>query len=591
MTTKNNVYNYELTKRIEIPNGGGPNLPKMGYYNKNTPLDDKLGNPNNYSYPTLQYNLNQSCTRTNGYDTKTKETAKINDVKGIYDPDSSDPDDKKVLSYIPPNTASLDIPYYLAMSGLLMLPNPNNQRPELPKNLTQQIISKVNTICQKKGARKDSVIQDDVQTIINQIQYPTCQLTKERNRYYDPSTFNMFTNTPSLKDIFNTYSSLKPFLVFIFSMTIYLLLSGLFGSMDMVTNIFNIISNNKLTIWYWGGLLLGIIIPVIILIVVYANIIKKFRNFEKYDITNNPYGVKNDITKNDQNIDYMTLVLYIFLLYALIAVLFTIKKSFFGLYINNLLIIIVLTIITIFLYIFYSYLPFLNLTNEKGISSNQPLKLYISEQETESKIKTNKDEVKDMQYAFMVTFIIMFILTIIYFVVNTQSQLFSGLLSTSAILFIPLIWIFNIIIAINYFYYYPVILIVVRFIRYIIMAILYIITEKYSVIKDNFSEDLVEQLNNFKDYTPTWGLIGIDEIKLFLNTMGYKNEFSSSIIPNNEVGKNVSQNKFISSGFLNYIVMSFIGKDKNIKGIIYGIVLFFLTIIVSAIVLASINQI
>ena len=69
------------------------------------------------------------------------------------------------------------------------------------------------------------------------------------------------------------------------------------------------------------------------------------------------------------------------------------------------------------------------------------------------------------------------------------------------------------------------------------MSIIYILSEKSSSMKDSFSDDLVDQLENFKNYSPSWGLIGIDELKLLLNVLGYQNDFSKLIIPENNDGK------------------------------------------------------
>ena len=123
------------------------------------------------------------------------------------------------------------------------------------------------------------------------------------------------------------------------------------------------------------------------------------------------------------------------------------------------------------------------------------------------------------------------------------------------------------------------------------MSIVYIISEKSSSLKDKFSEDLVEQLNNFKNYSPTWGLIGIDEFKLFLNMCGYENSFSKIIIPDDDEGKNLSQNRFISSGFLNYLISFIAKKETNMKGIIYGFILLLVTIVTTIVILYGIVKI
>ena len=122
------------------------------------------------------------------------------------------------------------------------------------------------------------------------------------------------------------------------------------------------------------------------------------------------------------------------------------------------------------------------------------------------------------------------------------------------------------------------------------MSLVYIISEKNNSFKDNFSSDLLEQLNNFKNYSPSWGLIGVDEFKLFLNIIGFENSFSKIIVPDNNT-KNISQNKFLASGTLGFLVEFIAGTGDNKNGIIYSIVIFVITIILSLILLASVKAI
>jgi hypothetical protein len=549
---------------INIP--GGPNLPNIGYYSKSKVDDNSdINSPNSYSYNTLKTNLTNTCTNTsNGKN--------INSVTGIY----NDPKNDTIKKYLPEGIPSLDIPFYLAKSGVLM-----DQT-----NISTNLPNKVKEYC-------NSTTQN-VQPIIDQIQYLTCQLEKERNREYDPSSFDMITSGQSIKDIFKKHSKLKPFLIVIFIITIYLLVSGFFASMDLTTNIFEIITNSsELNYQYWIGLLLGIIIPIIVLCVVYSKIVcKNLSDLEKFEITNNAYGIKNPIPSDLKKFDFMTLILFIFLIYAFIAVLFTIKKSFFGIYIYTALIGTILFIIALFLYVLYAFVPFFNTTDDKDMLNNQhqPLRLFIDQQTNESPITTNQYENAKIKYAFMITFVIILFLTILFFMLNTKNKFISGFLSSSAILSIPLLWVFNFVIGINYFYIYPIILVIMRFIRYIIMSLLYIVSEKSDSLKDKFSDDLIDQLNNFKNFSPTWGLIGVDELKLMLNVFGYENLFSKIIIPEDDEGKNISQNRFVSTGFLNYIINFIAKKETNMKGIIYSILLLFITILITFVTLYNVNK-
>lgn len=552
---------------INIPDG--PNLPNIGYYSINKVDDNSetngLNSPNSYSYNSLKNNLINTCTNTsNGKN--------INNATGLY----SDPTNPNISKYLPSGTKSLDVPFYLAKSGVLM--DTSNSA-----NLTQHVKEYCNNNTQ------------NIQPIVDQIQYLTCQLEQERNREYDPSSFNMVTNAPSIKDIFNKFTNLKPFLIIIFVITIYLLVSGFFASMDLATNIFDIVSkSSNLDISYWIGILLGIVTPVVVLCIVYSKIVcKNLSDLEKFEITNNVYGVKNPIPSDLKKFDFMTLILFIFLIYAFVAVLFTIKRSIFGNYIYTALVGTVLFIISVFLYILYAYVPFFNTTDDKDMlnSLQQPLRLFIDQQTSVSSISTNQYENAKIKYAFMITFLIIIALTILFFMLNSKNKFINGFLSSSAILSLPLLWVFNFVIGISYFYVYPMLFVIIRFIRYIIMSILYIVSEKKNSMKDKFSDDLIEQLDNFKNFSPTWGLIGVDELKLMLNVFGYENIFSKMIISDDDEGKNISQNRFVATGFLSYIVNFIAKKETNMKGIIYGLLLLIVTIIVTIIILYGIVKI
>jgi hypothetical protein len=549
---------------INIP--GGPNLPNIGYYStKKVDDNSEINSPNSYSYNSLKNNLTNTCTNTsNGKN--------INNTTGIY----SDPSNPSVNKYLPIGAKSLDIPFYLAKSGVLM--DTTNSA-----NLPQ----KVKEYCNNKT--------QNIQPIIDQIQHLTCQLEQERNREYDPSSFDMVTNAPSVKEIFKKFENLKPFLIIIFAITVYLLVSGLFASMDLATNIFDIVSNSSnLDISYWIGVLLGIAAPVIILCIVYSKIVcKNLSDLEKFEITNNVYGLKNIIPSDLKKFDFMTLILFIFLIYAFIAVLFTIKRNIFGNYIYSILVGTILFIISVFLYVLYAYVPFFNTTDEKDIlnTHQQPLRLFIDQQTSVSSITTNQYENAKIKHAFMVTFLIIIILTILFFMLNSKNKFINGFLTSSAILSVPLLWVFNFVIGINYFYIYPMLFVIIRFFRYIIMSILYIISEKKQSLKDKFSDDLIEQLDNFKNFSPTWGLIGVDELKLMLNIFGYENIFSKMIIPDDDEGKNISQNRFVSTGFLSYIINFIAKKETNMKGIIYGLLLLVITVLVTIIILYGIVKI
>ena len=449
----------------------------------------------------------------------------------------------------------------------------------------------------KKGTLLNGVSDENT---ANQIQYLVCQLEQLRNRSYDPNFFNTPTML-SLQDIFNQFSGgIKILLLVLFTMTMYLLISGFFGSIDIACNIFSVVEKNNELGWsYWSGLLIGLALPVILLSLLYKNMVcNNLNQLEGLEITTNENGVKApSISQDKVNIDYVILILFILIIYAFTATLFTIKRNNFGDTIYSIIIGSILFILAIFIYLLYAYVPFFNTAdkNEMLSMTSRPLRLFISKQSELSDITSNQTQDASVQKSFLSIMILMFILTILFFIFGRNSNngekssfmnFIGGILSSSAVLILPILWVFNFIIAIKFFFLYPVIMILFRFIRYIGMGLVYLVSTKNETIKDMFSKDLSEQMENFKDYSPSWSLVGVDFVKSLLNIFGYENVFSKSIIENNDSRyKNISSNAFISGAFLNFL---FLG---NKKGIALMIITFILAIIVTLIIIFGISNI
>jgi hypothetical protein len=438
---------------------------------------------------------------------------------------------------------------------------------------------------------------NDAQKCKDHIQYLACQLAEARTRIYDSNTFQKNSGDMSISEIFKTFSNLKPYLIIVFFLTIFLFINGIFGSMDVVGNVFNVIEkNSSMTLTYWMGLLIGLAIPVILLCIFYSKIVcGSLKDLEKYNITKNPRGDKEIIEAPLRNLDITMIVLFIFVIYCFTAILFTVKRDSVGDTLYTAIVGSVMLVLAVFFYLMYAYIPFFS-TAGTDDKTPRELKLFIDQQEDTSDITTNQHQDDKIKKTFIITFIIIFIFAIIFFIIGKYDMantilpkfiidFFSGLFGSSAILVIPAIWVLNFILAIKYFYIYPIILIIFRFIRYVAMLLLYLMSEKFVNIKDSFSDELIYQLDNFKNYSPTWGLIGVDVIKGLLNTMGYDNIFSKMITDNNNDNKNISQNKYISSGLLKFFISS------NMSGMIFSGVVFAISIIISIIILYGIAKI
>lgn len=432
--------------------------------------------------------------------------------------------------------------------------------------------------------------------------YLLCQLASARNRTYKQSDFALTGTQPTVESIFKSFSSLKYLLMILFAITIYLLMHGFFGSLDLAGNIFKIIEeNSSFNAPYFVGLLIGLALPVILICLFYSQIIcNNLDSLGNYEITTSPTGTKQAVPENpNRKIDYTTLILFVLLIYAFSASLLTLKTFKLNDYLYTTITGTVLFIMAIFIYLLYAFVPFFNTTDDSQIMSTnpRPLRLFIDgdptiNNEDVSGISTNTHQDGTLRKAFLFTAMGIFLGSILFFWLGSTNSFCNGLLGSTAILVIPVLWVFNFYIAINFFYFYPIILIILRFIRYICMSVIYFISLKSDTLKSYFTNDLAEQLDNFKDYSPSWGLFGADALKTILGMLGKDNIFSKSIISDDNSSSNISNNKFLASGLLGFAINYFgTGEVSNFKGMIFSIIVLVLTIIISIIILFGVVKI
>jgi hypothetical protein len=410
--------------------------------------------------------------------------------------------------------------------------------------------------------------------IINQIQYLTCQVARARARKYDSDKLNISYSDMSFKDIFNKFPNLKISLIIIFFITIYLLFYGIASSIDVVFNILDI-NNNGGGTNYNIGFFLGLVILFGIIYYYSNNICKTIE--PKYDITTNTTGKEvssNTTVNNDARSSFVLLSVVIicitlflkhtdtfpdknFLYYALVC----------GCYL----------ILFLVIYFYYTIIPGLISPNYNDKEEN--IKIFINQQEDVSKITSNKDidtkEKANTLYKIILGYI--FVCAALFFYLKRtgdNSSLLAGLCSGPSLLVLPILWIFNYIIAIKYFYIYPIGIIIMRFIRYAGMVILYMITEAKPDLKDTFSDNLLQELDDIRNYTPSWSLFGVSLLKTIMNTSGFTNEFSEKFTNNNNSKKNISADKYFSSLIFLRLILNKDISDNKTRWIMFGTIMF-----------------
>ena len=526
-----------------------PILPLTGYWDK----DNSIGPAT--SLDTLNSNIKASCTVTSNNGSTSLWTD--SGVQGVYDTvpivGSITTSDSSGATNIPSDTPSLEIPYQLALNGLLQ---------DSTNGLLYKLTGK-NTPPAGKSLDGSATVQQ----VYNQIEYLTCQLVQSRNREYSASAL-MSTFLPSINNFKgDAYKSFYPVFAVIFLVTIYILVNGMTSSLDIAYNVFSIIeksTNNNVS--YWIGLLLGMITPIVIVFIIYYTTTKKDIANNKYDITKKPTG--DDTTSNvSTNIDYNIILLSILFIYGYVSALLVVKKSYIGKLAYNIILVIVLLIISISMYIFIYVLTNKNIYTQ-GIDNTNNLYIRYSIEGTDvQNIYSAASEKPALYYKVLATsLVLIFGMAILFFSLkkDTTKIFIRGFASSGAILVVPLLWTINIILAYNYFYIYPLLILFSRFFRYIGMSFAYYKYDTDDIFKERVSEDMASQFENFKNYSPSWCLIGMDIMKYIIGINGYNNsEYSKSVIGDDNNSTNLSNNKYFASGYLSLFISKYILHNNN----------------------------
>ncbi len=568
-----NINNGMMTKisngtaDIKIP------LPKMAYYNKESDTGNPVDSPEN-SFEMGSGRLYNSCSKTFS-----------NDSDGLFNDRLSDTALDKCDEVQSANGKKM---IWTAKKQYTDLYNSNPM--ETVNILTRQgcgaesINKAVNTLVSDK-------VEKGTERIANQINYLSCQLAKARSRAYNSADFGVGTLDLNVKKMFEDFKGLKTIMILLFILTMYFLINGFFSSLDVSSNIFALISEYKTNDFsYWAGMMGGIAIPFIGLIALFSSSVKKdLALYDNLNITDNALGEKNPPGKSAKDLDYSLVVLFLVFLFLMVAFLFTFNKNSMSNIVYTSLVTGVLILITIIFFLFYLFIPFFTTADESNISNQIKTEFFVKDDEDIVNIFTNRISKTRSMFLLMVLFI--FILSIAFFVKGKKkldnqfaNSFLNGLTGAFAILLLPCLWLFNIVIGIQFFFCYPMILIGFRFLRYIGMSIAAMMYKGGGL--QGASDDFKKELQDFKNYSPSWGFVGVDIIKTIMNMMGYENVFSKKFVANNNSQKEIDGNKYVFSGIFSAITLG-----ASTKSFGYSVVVFCMTIILSMVILFGVLKI
>ena len=568
-----NINNAILTK---ISNGSSNlkiNLPHMAYFNKENNTGDPNTSPEN-SFEKGSGRLYNSCNSIFGPDGVTA-------TKGLFGDATSSSGVLEQCDSAPGNSNNV----WTAKKQFTDLYKDNPL--ETVNILTRQGCGNVvgNAVNQQCGS------DDGKAAIANQINYLSCQLAKARSRAYNSADFGVGTFDLNIKKMFEDFKGLRSILVLLFILTMYFLINGFFSSLDVSSNIFGLISEFKTNDFsYWFGMMIGISSPFFVLIGMFSSSVKQDLSlYDNLNITDNAFGQNSPPSSGAKDLDYSLVVLFLVFLFMMVAFLFTFNKSTMSNIVYTSLVTGVLILITIIFFLFYLFIPFFTTADESNIGQQIKTEFFVKDDEDVVNIFTNK--ISKTRSMFLIMVLLIFFLSIAFFIKGKKkidhpffNPFFNGLTGAFAILLLPCLWLFNIVLGIQFFFCYPMILIGFRFLRYIGMSVAAIMYRGGGL--QGASDDFKKELQDFKNYSPSWGFVGVDIIKTIMNIMGYENTFSKKFVNNNNSQKEIDGNKYVFSGIFSAITLG-----TGTKSFGYSVVVSALTIILSLVILYGVMKI
>ncbi len=416
----------------------------------------------------------------------------------------------------------------------------------------------------KEGSANDSEY--------NQEKFNVCQNVMSRSRLYNVSDLLAKGLFYGLTDYFRILKQIKPILLIILAISIYLLVQGTFSSADIAFKISSLVSNRSYPSYtFIIGILLGIGLPALISIFVSRRQIERTNDkFGTYDISENVYGKKVNVDKGQQKSDTSLVAIMLGLAYTFIFIIYYSMRNK-----NNSPIIkiaissIFYILLTCILFLLFYWVPIVSYSNDeeedRAFGISRPLKVWTKGEDNKdiSTVISNKYIDRYLRRYFAIYALVALSICIIYLTQsNTQqkggiSAFIEGIMASCAIIALPILWIFNWYIGIKLFIGYPMILMIARYLRY---PLYYFLRKIYLDNPKLQSEcgKLKEEFNHPESFTAPWDLMGVTLFKYILKMTCNRSLYSDLFVDYRDGYRDISGNAYVTGHVFRMMM-----KDKN----------------------------
>ncbi len=400
-------------------------------------------------------------------------------------------------------------------------------------------------------------------TTIKQDQYNACQAVMARTRTYNINNLTQGGAFYGIQDVFVKLKSVRYVLLIILILSVYLLVQGTLASADLGMNIANLISNrNTPSTSFIVGVFLGILIPgVVAAIMAKKQIEATNRKFGTYDISESPYGKKVDIEEQQKTSDITLVIGLIIIAFISIMIIYTTLQSKSSSNTTKMVVSgIFFLILTISLFLLFYWAPLVSYANdedqESPYSLRRKLKVWLTGDDREDiqPITSNLYIDRFLRRFFAIYAVIALVVASIYILQEHKpvngfvGAMVEGFMASCAILALPILWIFNWMIGIKLFMGYPLILMMVRYLRY---PLYYVMRNMYLNNPDMQRKmpHLRAEFEKPENFSASWDLLGLTVFKSILKMSGSRALYSELFMDSADSYKDISKNSYVTGHF------------------------------------------
>lgn len=432
----------------------------------------------------------------------------------------------------------------------------------------------------------------------NQEQFNACQTVMSRSRMYDIKSLLSSGLFYGIPDYFRILKQIRPVLLIVLLISIYLLVQGTLSSADIAFKISSLVSNRSYPSYtFIFGILLGIGIPALISIFLSRRqILRTNDKFGTYDISKDNYGEKVEKDKGQQKSDVSLIAIMLGLTYTFIFIIYySMRNKNNSPFVKIGISAIFYLLLTCILFLLFYWAPIVSYANDeeddRAFGMSRPLKVWTKGEDNKdiSEVVSNKYIDRYLRRYFAIYAVVALSICVIYLTQsNTQqkglsSSFIEGLMASCAIIALPILWIFNWYVGLKLFIGYPMILMMARYLRY---PLYYILRKMYLSDPKLQAEcgKLKEEFSHPESFTAPWDLMGVTLFKYIIKMSCNRSLYSDLFVDYRDGYRDISSNAYVT-GHIFRIAM----KDKNGPYDYYHhIFVFVITLIVYLFILFSV---